>query len=308
MKNNVLLIFSVIALCLFGCSKTDETDTYKSHEQPMAETEEVFTLGLYDNNEFEYERTFQIEENAFSKDIVIGNKTSKKESFVLIIFNHGEQIDFELEDKDVHGKNYKFEIEPDEYVKLPISLSNLKEDYNSVTYMLLKKPDEAIGDPDKSMELADAFSIRVNLLNGIDEIPKERPKLYDKSIINPERSTHGALVGEKGEMYKIKFLEENHTNNNSYSLVYGNSSSQDLDFYLVGLNDYEQVPIGEENYIYDNLIPDQEKHLSLNYNFNIDKESDFQVIMITSPFQSVTEDNPFLLEDPLVSNRVHLKQ
>ncbi|MBP1949339.1 hypothetical protein J2Z82_002276 [Virgibacillus litoralis] len=312
MKQLFILCIVTLLLILSGCFNEesikeptiDKDETYESHEQPIAESKEVYTLGLYNKDEFEYERTFEIDNESFKRNIVLGNKTSKDGSFILLIFNHGEQMNFKVGDGKI-SNSYRFDIEKEEYKDLEVSLLDLEDGFHSITYILLNDPKEAPSDYETSMELADLFSIRVNLLKNIDNIPEQRPSLLTKGIKSEERRIHGAFLSKKEVPYEALYKEEMGEKEIPYTLFYGNSNSEKIDFYLVALFNYQQTPLGNDDFIYDTLEPDQEKSISLDFNLPLEEESNyFQVLMIPTPFEPVSKEEAFLPQDPLASNRV----
>ncbi|PLR77311.1 hypothetical protein CU633_11100 [Bacillus sp. V3-13] len=310
MNKLIILLIVTFFLILSGCLKEESTsdrhDTYKSHEQPIAEFEEVYTLGLYNEDEFEHERTFKINNESFKRSVVLGNKTAKEGSFILLIFNHGEQIDFKVGDSQI-SDSYNFEIGSGEYMDLEVSLLDLKEGFHSITYILLKDPKKFPDDYETSMELSDLYSIRVNLLKNIDNIPTERPDLFTEAIKSENRRVHGALLSKRENLYQALYKKVMGEKDIPYTLFYGNSNSESLDLYLVGLVNFKQTPLGNKTYIYDKLEPNEEKSIPLEFNTPLEeKNNSFQVLMIPTPFETLSREEPFLVQDPLASNRVLL--
>ncbi|OZU88629.1 hypothetical protein CIL03_10050 [Virgibacillus indicus] len=312
MKQLFISCIVTLLLILSGCfneesteePKIDNDETYESHEQPIAELEEVYTLGLYNKGDFEYERTFEIEHESFKRNIVLGNKTSKEGSFILLIFNHGEQMNFKVGDGKV-SNNYRFDIKKEKYKDLEVTLLNLEDGFHSITYVLLNDPEEVPNDYETSMELADLFSIRVNLLKNIDNIPEERPNLFTEGIESEERRIHGAFLSKKEVPYETLYKEDMGEKEIPYTLFYGNSHSEKIDFYLVALLNYQQTQLGTDDFLYDTLETDQEKSISLDFNLPLKEESNsFQVLMIPTPFEPVSKEKTFLPQDPSASNRV----
>lgn len=297
-------------MLISGCSQVQPTDdnfdNFETHEQPIAEYEEVYTLGLYDDKEFEYERTFNIEDN-FQKSVILGNKTSTESSFVLLIFNHGEQINFEIDNSVTD--HYIFDVGPGEHKEMEVSLSDLNDGFHSITYILLNSPEVIPEDYPTSIGLSDLFSIRVNLFKNIDNIPEKRPELSAESIQSEERKIHGTLLSNGDKDYEVLF-EHEMGENNPITLFYGNSNSESIDFYLVSLLNFQQVPIGDDKYIYDELGPDEEKSITIKLEDGfLDNENNvYQTLMIPPPFEAVTEEDPYLLQDPLASNRAQFKK
>lgn len=294
-------------LLLSGCSEDEpKENTYQSHEQPMAEFEEVYTLGLYEEDAFENERTFKINQDSFRKSVVLGNKTSKDSSFILLVFNHGEQVDFKLPDGKIYS-NHSFDIESGEYMDLEVSLVDLEDGFHSITYILMQNPGKLPSDYETAVALADVYSIRINLFKNIDNIPDERPSLFTEALISEERRVHGVFLGKRDQLYDALFKEEVADSGFPYTLLYGNSNSEPLDFYIVGLLNFKQTPLGNHSYIYDTLEPGEEKSFPIEFNGTLKEiNNSFQVLMIPTPFTPVTQQNPFLLQDPLASNRMLL--
>lgn len=297
----------LLLLFLFGCSETAEPDhhtIYESFEQPIAEIEEVYTLGLYDGQEFEHERTFEMSGNTFQKDLVLGNKTSRTGAFVLVVFDHGTQLEFQIDDQTI--KNLRFEIAPDEYKKLDITLLGLEDGFHAITYMLLDNPEKQPRDAASSMDLSNLFSMRVNLFNNMDSIPQERPEAFTDFKKSETRTIHGLVVSGGKEKYEVAFAQTaEEIKAAPLTLHYGNANSNAMDFYLVSMLDFEQTPLEGAPYIYDRLGADEEKALSYSLPSGslAGENGSLQFIMITEPFKAFTNEDPFLLQDPLASNR-----
>lgn len=300
----LLPLLVVLVFLLSGCLNENELkDTYESHEQPILEGEEIFTWGLYNEGSFEEERTFNISDDSFNRNVVVANKTTKDTSFTLLVFNHGEQMDFIT--SDVVTNNYQFDIESGQIADIAVNLQDIKDGYNSVTYIILKDPNELPQDYESSLNLTEMFSIRVNLFKNIDYIPEDRPNLFTEAEINDNRRIDGVFLGEKEEKYNVLYKESAKENSVEYNLVYGNSSSEAFDFYLVALLNNEQISLGKHPFIYDELKPNEEKVLPLDFNRTLDKANNtYQILMIPTPFEKVTKEEPFLMFSPTVSNRV----
>ncbi|MBX9956337.1 hypothetical protein H7T43_15665 [Peribacillus simplex] len=81
----------------------------------------------------------------------------------------------------------------------------------------------------------------MNLLKNIDNIPDARPKKV-ASQISENRRVHGVIVSESKIPYKILY-NNNKNQEMTATLYYGNSEEKPVDFYLVGLLDFEQIPL-----------------------------------------------------------------
>lgn len=263
-------------------------------------------MALYEGGDFEYERTFTISDKFFSKSVVLGNRTSLNGSFVLLVFDHGNQVSFTLGDSEEVMTHYKFEIESEEYKNFEINLNGIEDGFHSITYMLMKDPDEIPENNEDAMLRSDLYSIRVNVLKNIADIPNERPFANKDQVLSESRTVHGPLISSEATPYEVVFDHEG-IKDFQYRLYYGNSFSEKLDFYLVSLVDYEQTPINEKTFIYDELNADEEKYTDIQISSgHLSNKNIHQIIMITLPFDEVTKEEPYLLIDPLLSNRVRL--
>ena len=244
-----------------------------------------------------------MDKDSFKRNVIVANNTSEDTSFILLVFNHGRQIDFTVSGKTIN--KYQFDIKSGEIKDIMVDLQNFKDGFHAITYIILKDPDELPMDSKSSMDLTDIFTIRVNLLKNITNIPIERPNLFGGEEVGNERRIDGVFLGETEEKYNILFNENLNGGSIKFNLVYGNSSTETIDFYLVALLNNEQIPLEKQKYVYDKLDPDEEKVVPLEFNENLDEiNNSFQVLMISSPFENVTKEDPFLQFNSKVSNKV----
>ncbi|CAN7586695.1 hypothetical protein LJR015_001282 [Peribacillus frigoritolerans] len=288
-----------------GNKEVDRTNLFESYEQPMADSIEGYTLGLYNESDFEYERTFKLNyENTFTKSVVLGNKTPDHGNFKLLLFNHDKQIDFKV-NGDLYTKGYNFDIKADSYKEIKVTLEDLDNGHHSITYLLIKDPNKVPSTYEESVSISEVYEIRVNLLKNIDNIPDARPKKV-VSQISENRRVHGVIVSESKIPYKILY-NNNKNQEMTATLYYGNSEEKPVDFYLVGLLDFEQIPLNKDNYIYDSLEANEEKSLEIKIDKSkLTNKKSFQVLMITSPFQPLSKDEPFIFYSSTSSNRINL--
>lgn len=301
-------MFLIILLFLLtGCNenKNQLNDIYEAHEQPILQDVEKYTYGLYDGLTFEHERTFHIKDDSFKRDVAISNKTKNDTTFLLLVFNHGHQMDFKVSGNITN--KYQFDIKSGETKNIEVTLQDLNDGFHSITYVILINPNELSNDENSSINLTELFSIRINIFKNVEEIPNTRPKLFTESKTHDEGKIHGVLLGEEGNIYKILFKENVNENGFSHNLVYGNSSSELFDFYLVALLNYEQISLGDQKYIYDELKPNEEKVLHLEFKEHLNqKVNAYQILMLPTPFEEVTKEEPFLEHNVIMSNKVKI--
>ncbi|NDI36446.1 hypothetical protein EPK97_17090 [Chengkuizengella sediminis] len=265
----------------------------------MAKSGEGYSLGLYNGQEIEPKRTFLTNESSFEKNVVFGNMTSKNKEFGLIVFDHYEQIEFEVEGNKY--KTFNFSVNADEYSNIPIDLHDLDVGFHSINYIILESPNEVVTDINKINSINQSsrvYNIRVNILNGISHIPEKGKHIQSNEIIEiVEQKVTGIFINEVGKDYKIltsKTIQDS-KENVDIKIIYGNQDDFIYDFYLVALNNWEQIPILDDSYyIYDEINPGKEKHLktkitNLKYDENI-----FQVLMIPSPYIELPDSNPYV--------------
>ncbi|RSK44887.1 hypothetical protein [Bacillus canaveralius] len=319
-----LKLFFVLSLLLSACthdfsSNNENTNTsnkkntnssYDKDMLPVAKEQEGFSLGLYDSNKIEPKRTFFTKKDNFSKNIVFGNKTSKEGNFLLIIFNHGEQLPYHVNNKKYI--NYKFTLKPGEFADIPITIKELNKGFHSVNYIIIRDPDLIQDDFGKALRLSQLYSIRVNILRDINEIPDKRPNLFSKTVSNNQNKVHGVFINKENEDYTAWFKEEVTKENRNivdYSIIYGNKEKKNMNFYIVSLLNWEQIKINNNLYIYDHLEPDQAKKIKANLKIQKFNKNDniFVVLLLPDPYIELPDENPYSLFSPFSSLRTKIK-
>ncbi|MGE7621464.1 hypothetical protein ACQKMD_00010 [Viridibacillus sp. NPDC096237] len=314
-----LLLFCLIITSLFfniGCqtleasslNKGDNKD-YSKQELPIANSGgEGFSLGFYNNNKIVKERTFKLKnkENNFKKKIILGNKTSKEEEFVLLIFDHAKQINFSIDGKS--KRYYIFKTKKDAYKEINVDIKGLSDGFHSISYLILRSPNKKITNLEQSRAYSQVFSIRVNVLKNINEIPTKNKLIRTNNKISNNEAISGVFLGEDNNKYKGKLIQKN--SNFKYNLVYGNQWDRDVDFYIVSLLNWEQINVSNKTpYIYDKLNPGQEVSVITTMNKKqLNKDKNIIVsLFLPTPFKDLTPDNPFVDAGIVSSNRIFIE-
>jgi hypothetical protein len=280
----------------------------------MAKGQQGFSLGLYTGNDIEPKRTFKITSNQFTKKIVFGNKTTAKGDFKLIVFNHEKQINY-----FVNGKEYlalDFTLSPNQYKEFDVTFNVINDGFHSLNYIIVREPSLAPDKLEKSLELLQLYNIRINLLKNITTIPEQRPTVTTIGKTNNENKIHGVFVSKPGTNYTA-WLTENVSLNSSdtgilnYNLIYGNKEQSPVDFYLVTMLDWKQVPfVNDKLLVYDKLNANEEKIISAQLDSNLlNKENNiFVTFMLPEPFTELPDENPYALFSPISSIRTNIIQ
>jgi hypothetical protein len=312
-----LYLFFALSLLLSGCtndfiSKSEKVNSYDKDMLPMAKKQEGFSLGLYDSNKIEPRRTFFIKNSNFSKNIVFGNKTSKKGAFLLIIFDHGKQLQYYVNNKKY--TNYKFTLKPEEFANISVTIKGLDRGYHSINYIIIREPNLVENEMGKALRLSQLYSIRVNIFKDINKLPDQKQNYYSGAVSNKVNRIHGVFINKPNQDYHAWFKEEvtREKNNNiviNYSIIYGNKEKKNMDFYIVSLLNWKQIKISDQLYIYDYLETGQEKKLNakikiLGYE---QKDNIFAVLLLPEPYATLPDENPYSIFSPLSSLRTKIK-
>lgn len=270
-----------------------------------------FSLGLYKVGEaIEAKRTFTINNPSFEKDIVFGNHTKSEKEFLLLVFDHAKQIDFEI-NGEVH-RSYLFKESENGYARLSINIPNLDKGFHSINYIIVRQPNVNIIDFEKLNEanaLSTIYNVRVNLLYGITKIP-EQIEYNTQDIISRDGTLHGVLINQSDEynVWLSGIIREKE--DLKYNLYYGNSSNNPIDYYVVSLFNWNQVPINEsKDFLYSRLtIKDQMKVEAKLYNQQkLQDENILVVFLLPNPYVDLPDSNPYTV-DPLASFRTILNK
>ncbi|XID93516.1 hypothetical protein ACF3MZ_02985 [Paenibacillaceae bacterium WGS1546] len=307
MKILKFFVSIVIVTALLSCQGIDNQKDYSNDGLPISKSGEGYSLGLYNGEIIESKRTFSLTGNSFSKNIVFGNITSSKNSFVLLVFDHYEQIQFEVQNQKY--TKYSFTLEPNSYINNPVTLLELENNFHSINYLITIEQHNNMktANPDDKVllqELSRIFYIRVNLFNQFD-LTKESIRIpNDLSEINSKK-IHGVFTNEIGKDYHIftnKRLEEDEFN---LKVIYGNQEKEAFDFYVVALLDWNQIPVTPGlDYVYDYLNPNTEKSFISTVEVNSSGEHILQYLMLPTPFQELPDNNPYPINNVYSSFRL----
>lgn len=299
-----------LLLCVFvllSCSTRNEYD-YSQDEMPIAKTGQGFTLGLYGMEQhIEAARTFHIQQGTFDRRIVLGNKTFQTEKFVLLAFNHDQQIDLQIDgDSYTH---YVFEAPAQQYTSIPVTLDVDHPGFHSINFLLFRSPDLMIQDGDigEMDRLSRIMNIRINLLYHTESIEVAPPPLSNPDIIQPGR-IDGVFVGRRGDTeYNIWSHADNPIEQSrlQYDMIYGNQGSYELDGYIVALYNWIQVPISESRLsVYDTIPPKQDRRIS--GTLSATEKGVFVAIMLPQPFKPLPDEQPYT-DSPKASLRLYVQ-
>lgn len=299
-----------------GCQNSDaltpskeSEDEYKENELPIANSgAEGISLGFYDNKEIINERTFHLkgDKSTFNRELVLGNKTKQDQEFVLLVFDHAKQISFKMdgEQKDHHI----FKANKGSYKTISVELEGLKDGFHSISYLILRSPNKKIDDIDEALAYSQLYSVRVNILKNINEIPENKKLIKPNNEVSNEGVISGLFLGEADNKYKGKLKQKK--SSFSYNLVYGNKWDREVDFYIVSLLNWKQIDINNKTpYIYDKLKPEQEVSLITSINEQqLTEDKNIAVsIFLPNPYKELTADDSFVDADFESSNRIFIE-
>ncbi|WP_146553037.1 hypothetical protein [Rummeliibacillus sp. SL167] len=316
MSKRVLLFCLLITSLFFnlGCqtnasSQTEGEDTeYSNKELPIANSGEGFSLGFFDNNQIVKERTFKLnnKESNFKKKIILGNKTSKEQEFILLIFDHAKQMTFSVDGK---SKNfYIFKTKKDAYKAMNVEIKGLSDGFHSISYLILRSPNKKITNLEQSLAYSQVFSVRVNILKNINEIPTKNKLIRTNNEITNNGAISGVFLGEYNNKYKGKLIQKK--SSFKYNLVYGNQWDREVDFYIVSLLNWRQINVSNKTpYIYDKLKSGQEVSVPTTMSKKqLNKDKNIIVsLFLPTPFKDLTPDSPFIDANIVSSNRIYIE-
>ncbi|WP_025026145.1 hypothetical protein [Caldalkalibacillus mannanilyticus] len=307
MKKLFLLCNLVILIFLVGCKETLKTNNYEDDLLPIAKMQDGYSLGLYEDGQIVSKKTFSIKEDTFNKEIVLGNQTSKKETFLLMVYDHGKQIEFTANDKE-SSLYYKFEVPANEFETIPISLRDIESGFHSINYIIIRDPDKYMSSLEENLLYNQLYTLRINLLKDVEHIPTQRPNLTSSSSPSSTPKINGVFISDPNTSYtsinNIKAQEF------EYKLFYGNRSDIQYDFYLVSLLNWEQVNITEhELYLYDQLEEDEERYLEQRFDHELINDQNYYIyLMLNDPFAPLDDSHPYAKSTPHGSNRVIIER
>ena len=300
------LFFLITFLIVFISSCSSTSSPYDDHQPPIAKGAEGFSIGLYNlDDTLEAKRTFVLNGNKFNKKIVFGNMVSHQGEFLLTVFDRGQQIPFKVDGKEYTV--FRFSAEAKEYVPIEVSLENLNEDFHSIYFIVFKSPDSAPDNVNGAFEFIQPFYVRVNLLNEkqSQELSPIDPQKLGPSI-NPGR-IHGIFLSQSNDKYKSWFkgtvpesgVLEHH-------VTIGNKEMERMDFFLVALLDWKQIPFNDAPHLYSELKPGEEVTFTAKIKPANKSKQILNYLLLPSPFADLPDHNPYPLFSPMASFRVQL--
>lgn len=298
----------LLVMIISGCSLLQQAeDPYEKDQLPMAKNQEGFSLGLYDNGKIENQRSYTTNKSTFKKQVVFGNKTSEPGKFLLLIFNHGQQLNFEIDGKNVN--KYLFQLEANQYEEMEVTIKGLEKGFHSIHYVIVREPYKKMKSLEETLRYSQLYTVRLNILKDIEEIPKERPTLTRLGYESKEKRIHGTLISKPDHLYHAwlnQRLDQKKTY--SYQIIYGNKESRPVDLYLVKLLDWEQVAFDDkETVIYDQLQTDTDKIIDQSLDSSmIEGEQSLVILYLPEPFEPLSEEEVEHTMSPEMSNRTIL--
>lgn len=297
-----------------GSNNEEKEQNYEKNELPMANSgEEGFSLGLYgEDSKIVSDRSFKIthSQNSFHKKLVLGNKASQEEEFVLIIFDHGKQVNFQINSDNKNESHYIFKVKKGDYKDINVKIKDLKDGFHAINYLILRSPNEKITDLSQALSYSQVFNIRINILKNIDTIPTIIPKNRPTAAhVSNNGSISNILIGEPSNPHQLKLVQDR--DDFKYNTSYGNKLDTAQDFYVVSLLNWKQINVYKDiDSIYDKLNVDQEVSFASNMREKQLKEGKNILVnfILPNPFQNLDPQNPYVTGKTLSSNRVFIKE
>ncbi|WP_088547012.1 hypothetical protein [Paenibacillus aquistagni] len=300
MKRLVLLMFCLFTLV--SCSSKQEK--FDKYELPMAKDGQGYSFGLFNKDKIEPSRSFTLDgQTTFTKSLVFGNKVPQDTKLMLVVFDKGQQVNFNIKGKSYNY--YPFTVNAEEYCSIEVMLENIDESFHSINYILFRDPDYIRNESDelkKSIKLTQLFSIRVN----INEEKMENKHSKNASIASyPYPRIHGVFTSKGNELYKAWTNERVGEGQEylSYNLLYGNTEQSPMDFFIVTLLNWKQINMNGNKYIYDQLEPFEEKNLGIQINEEFGEINHLVTILLPDPYGALPDENPYSIFSPSSSIR-----
>ncbi|MBN3522732.1 hypothetical protein [Paenibacillus apiarius] len=294
----------LLILLIVGCThNTSQEEEDRKNLLPFVGDSQGYALGLYNNGEIEANRTFEISEDGFIRNVVFRNFTKKDEKFILLIFDNGRQMDFELEDKKMNS--YPFLLKKGVSADLSIKLEGLEDGFHSINYVILRDPDLVITTTTKikkAEQLSQIFGMRINILKNIDAIPEKTTEIFDDYSVMESSKLHGSFLSKPDKDYTM-WLSDIPDQNNSmnFNLLYGNKEDSVTDFYLILLDNWEQVPIRGQDVVYDNVKNKMDKKISVKLT-DVKGKHILQSLILPNPYTALTKESRYT-SSPVASLR-----
>lgn len=308
--NKCILLLIILTIELFsGCNyKNDEiksinTDninfinktTNETSRLPYAENGGI-NIGLYnENGKIEKDYNFNIKENEkISKYISIGNMINTERIYKLLLFVDYKQEKFSVDDRN-EKIDFTFKLNPNQSIKIPISISPLDKGLHDILFVIVKYPDKKLLDENyrKQTDMNNLLFLRFSVV--VDKELNREMSFNKYGNIKNDNVLDGVFI-TKVNNYK-RWLTETVSMKNDlqYYIHIGNNRNEGTKRYaLIALYDWKQIDILGSNNKIAFLELGNKKTITLNSKIKIGGEVgiyDLAVILIHNPFEKCTIKN-----------------
>lgn len=313
-KSIVLFLVILIVGLFHGCNyKSNETNNInvvnldstnfddkvdhssESNILPFAK-EGGINIGLYnENGEIEKDYNFNIrEKEKISKYISVGNMIDTERIYKLLLF-----VDYKQKDFNVDGRSEKtdftFKLNPNQAIKIPVSISPLDKGLHDILFVIVKYPDIKSLDEKyrKQTDMNNLLFLRFSVV--VDKEVNRDITLNEYGDTKNNSDLDGVFITKENN-YK-RWLTQNISMKSDlqYYIHIGNNHNKGNKKYaLIALFDWKQINI---------LAPDKKvaffqlndkQEIILDSNIRMDKNAgiyDLSVILIHNPFEKCTIKN-----------------
>jgi hypothetical protein len=233
------------------------------------------SFGLYNSNGkiIDNGSTILINDKKVNHFIEISQVLPDKREYLIMAFLDFKQVPFYVE-KNKH-KNYKISLDGEDTIRVYISLDIL-ESSKELSYIIIKMPDYKLnnGELKKANLLQEVMALRFDL-GGKKVLEYETD--YKKS---PKKPLDNIFISEKESVLKVKY---NAKPEEYLYITLGNLEDYEINYNLIALLDWEQVPINDDIVKTFNLKENERIFFDLKIP-NVIKDSNYQILAFPNPY------------------------
>lgn len=283
MKKSKIVFISIFLLITIILLSTRFYDhSVKRSDGRLMPSSNKIGLGLYgkDKKVIDNGSKLNVEVGKINTKLSLSHFVDIDRDYKLIVFNNFKQVDFEANGKN--GKSHNFNAKANTTVDIEV-LNEVSDDTKEVDYLVIKMPNTLIEefDPQPVLSMQQILSLRYDIENVEIPINESAPPL----ITTNEGPIDSVFISDS--MEELNALTSASSEQDVFLSV-GNTSNEVVDYALIALLDWEQVPLIDEQLVhYITVHPNEKKIFEITLP-NTDEKKNYQIFAFPFPFEVST--------------------
>lgn len=285
------IILTIYCTCLFACS-SQATNTFdssvddKSNINILNVGAQQIAYGFLDNSGVPInDNIIDIgTSDTFSTFLELGNFIDKEREYMILMFSNYEIVEFSV-DGNKPSTSYNLKIPAQQDVQIPLTIENINEGYNDILVAIIKYPNANLSDEQRQNTTLNHILFTrcvVKRGNSCEFTPGRKCTLNTYSDAFDGIFLHE----EEDEIIDIPHLSLSVNELKELYCTVGNATNEDNDYIVILLDNWKQVSINDNRFLYFSIPSNSHICLPINIGYDAIGTHEITALVVRNPYIS----------------------